>query len=58
MFRITVLKLMYWKRANPNSNRSSKAGTEDHMHQKHQLQDYQNNDRLSIYRIYCSENLN
>jgi len=41
---------------------SSKTGTEDHLHQKCQLQDYQNKDRLSVYTsiryFYYSENLN
>ena len=44
-----LAKLMYWKRSNPNCNcnRSDLSGTEDHLQQKCQIQDYQNKDKLS-----------
>jgi len=36
------------------------SGTEDHLHEKRQIQDYQNKDRLWVCRIflYYSESLN
>jgi len=31
------------------------SGTEDHLHQKYQIQDYQNKDRLSVYFYYSEK---